>query len=71
MAEIAARLPEQFGEYIPVAAHLIVEFVEEDLEHFRPGCLWALGRLGPLVGDYIPDVLPPVETALRVRLEVA
>lgn len=66
MAEIAARLPRQFGEFIPIVIHLILEFAEEDLKHFRPAVLWGIGRLSPWAGDYMPEILPAVVAALDV-----
>ena len=37
---------------------------EEDLEHFRAGILWAIGRLGPACSDHVPDVLVRIVAAL-------
>ena len=64
MAEIVCRRPTLFADYVGVVAHLIVSRVEEDLERFRPGALWAIGRLGPLAADHLQDVLPAVASAL-------
>ena len=64
MAEIVRRQPEAFADYIPIIVHLLVELAEEDLAHFRPGVLWAIGRLGPLASDEVAAVLPAVRTAL-------
>ncbi len=66
MAEVTSTLPRQFGEYVPIVVHLILELAEEDLEHFRPGVLWAIGRLGALAADHIPEVLPSIVAALDV-----
>jgi hypothetical protein len=63
MAEIVHRRPALFGDWVPIIAHLILEAAEEDLAHFRPGMLWAIGRLGPLTaGD--AEVEPVVVAAL-------
>jgi HEAT repeat protein len=63
MAEIVHRRPMLFADWVPIIAHLILETAEEDLAHFRPGMLWAVGRLGPLTaGD--ADVEPVVVAAL-------
>lgn len=64
MAEIVGRCPELFADYVPVVLHLILEAAEEDLEHFRPGMLWAIGRLGPLAEASADEVLPTVIHAL-------
>lgn len=64
MAEIAARRPDVYGEYAPIVAHLLLENAEEDLEHFRPGILWAIARLGPLAAETAGDVLPAVADVL-------
>lgn len=66
MAEIVANTPGKHDEYIPIVMHLIAEFVEEDLRHFRPACLWAIGRLGYLGAEYVPAVLREVMAALDV-----
>jgi HEAT repeat protein len=63
MAEIVHQRPALFADWVPIVAHLILEAAEEDLAHFRPGMLWAVGRLGRLTaGD--ADVVPAVIAAL-------
>jgi hypothetical protein len=64
MAEIVAHRPDLFDDYVPIVVHLLLETAEEDLEHFRPGILWAIGRLGPLARTCVADVLPAIEAAL-------
>lgn len=64
MAEIVARRPELFADYIPIVVNLLAETAEEDLGHFREGMLWAVGRLGPSAADAVKDVLPAVVDAL-------
>lgn len=64
MAECAVRLPRLFGSHIPIAFHLLETFEEEDLEHFRAGTLWAIGRLIDVARDDLPTVLPLVIDAL-------
>lgn len=64
MAEIAARSPEFFRSHVPIAFHLLETLEEEDLEHFRPGTIWAIGRLIDHAREYLPDVLPLVIQAL-------
>jgi len=64
MAEIVRRRPDLFADYVPIVVCLINNMAEEDLDHFRPGTLWAIGRLGPLASDRFPDVLPAIRDAL-------
>lgn len=64
MAECAIRLPTHFGTYVSIAFHLLENFEEEDLEHFRPGTIWAIGRLIEAARDDLPAVLPLVTEAL-------
>jgi hypothetical protein len=64
MAECSARLPEFFKSHVPIAFHLIETLEEEDLEHFRPGTLWAIGRLVEHAREDLPAVLPLVIEAL-------
>jgi hypothetical protein len=64
MAECCARLPSLFESHIPIAFHLLETLEEEDLEHFRPGTLWAIGRLYEVAVEDLPNVLPLVVEAL-------
>jgi len=64
MAELAARLPGLLSNHVPIAFHLLETLEEEDLEHFRPGALWAVGRLAEVAGEAIEGVLPRVIDAL-------
>jgi methylated-DNA-[protein]-cysteine S-methyltransferase len=64
MAEIVRRRPDQFGDYVPVVVSLIREMADEDLNHFRPGILWAIGRLGPIAEKELAAVLPTIEACL-------
>jgi hypothetical protein len=64
MAEIVARTGDAFADYVPIVAHLLLETAQEDLEHLRPGILWAIGRLGPRVAGAAGDVLPAIVEAL-------
>jgi hypothetical protein len=64
MAECAARLPKFFKSHVPIAFHLLETLEEEDLEHFRPGAIWAVGRLFEVAGDDLPALLPLVIDAL-------
>ncbi len=64
MAEVVRRLPDRFGEFAPIVMNLLVEMAEEDLGHFRPSVLWAIGRLGPVAADHLDDILTEVVAAL-------
>ncbi|MHC4082909.1 MAG: DVU0298 family protein [Planctomycetota bacterium] len=64
MAEVVRHRPDLFGDYAPIVVFLLREMAEEDLEHFRPGILWAIGRLGTLAGDHVGEVLPAITAAL-------
>jgi len=64
MAECCVRLPTLFKSHIPIAFHLLETLEEEDLEHFRPGTLWAIGRLIGVAGEDLHTVLPLVIEAL-------
>jgi hypothetical protein len=64
MAEIVRAEPERYADFVPIVVHLLVEAAEEDLHHFRPGMLWAIGRLGPVAAAHLTDVLPAMTAAL-------
>ena len=64
MAECAARLPGLFESHVTIAFHLLETLEEEDLEHFRPGAIWAIRRLFHVAGADFPAVLPLVVDAL-------
>ena len=65
MAEIVRHQPNLFADYIPIVVSLLVSMAEEDLDHFRPGALWAIGRLGPACGDHLQAVLSAITSALE------
>lgn len=64
MAEIVRHRPELFPDYIPIVVSLILNMADEDLDHFRTGTLWAIGRLGSLAAEYFPEVRDAVTAAL-------
>ena len=64
MAEIVHRRPQLLADYLPIIVTMLREMAEEDLEHFRAGVLWAIGRLGLAGNDYVPDVLVRIVAAL-------
>lgn len=65
MAEIVRRRPALFADYVRIIVLLLTEMADEDLDHFRPGILWAIGRLGPVAADYIPNVAAEITAALK------
>jgi HEAT repeat protein len=65
MAEIVHNDPRQFADQVPIIVNLLREMAEEDLEFFRPGILWAIGRLGPAARESLEEVLPAVVAALE------
>lgn len=64
MAECCASEPKFFKTHIPIAFHLLETLEEEDLEHFRPGAIWAIGRLHEFAREDLPAVLPLLIEAL-------
>lgn len=64
IAEIVCSGPGLFGQHTPIVVNLLTSMAPEDLEHFRPGVLWAIGRLGSLAGEAVGDVLPAITASL-------
>ena len=64
MAEIVRRRPALFADYAAIVVSLLTEMADEDLDLFRPGILWAIGRLGAVAADHIPDVAAEITSAL-------
>jgi HEAT repeat protein len=64
MAEIVARCPDVGADYVPIVASLIVSLEPEDLERFRAGALWALGRLASVAGAHAGEACPAAVAAL-------
>jgi len=64
MAELGVRLPRLLEAFVPIAFHLLETLEEEDLEHFRPGALYAVGRLAEALPNDVPPMLPLVLKAL-------
>ena len=67
MAEIVRRRPALFADYAAIVVSLLTEMADEDLDYFRPGILWAIGRLGPVVADHIPNVAAEITSALIIK----
>ena len=64
MAELGVRLPGLLKDFVPIAFHLLETLEEEDLEHFRPGAIYAVGRLAGVLPRELPSLLPRVVEAL-------
>lgn len=65
IAEIVQARPELFADdFASVVTTLLHSMAEEDLGHFRPGILWAIGRLAAAARDDVEHVLPDVEACL-------
>ena len=64
MAEIVRRRPRMFGDYVSIIVTLIEQMADEDLVHFRPGILWAIGRLGSLAGEQFDVLLSTIDACL-------
>ena len=65
MAEIVRRRPALFADYAAIVVSLLTDMAAEDLDHFRPGILWAIGRLGPAAVDHFPAVAAEINSALK------
>ena len=64
MAEIIRHRPRLFSAHIPVVVYLLRVMEEEDLVRFRPGILWAIGRLGEVAASEVEAVLPAIAACL-------
>ena len=64
MAEVVRCHPHLFADYVPIVMTLILNMAEEDLDHYKAGTLWAMGRLAAVAGDHAHDVLPAITAAL-------
>ncbi len=63
MGEIVRNRPEQFGEFVPIILSLL-DMEEEDAARFRPGTLWAIGRLGEVMPDRVKVAVTRVISCL-------
>jgi len=63
MAEIIYNRPDQFAEFIPIVISLF-DLEEEDVVPFRPGILWAVGRLAQVAPESVQIALPQVISCL-------
>lgn len=65
LAEIVHQCADTCDDYVPIIISLLHEMAEEDLMHFRPGVLWAIGRLGPLAEPHFEAAAPAVIACLN------
>lgn len=65
MGEIVRRLYHLYPDYAGITASLLDSMAREDLEHFRPGILWAIGRMGRQAMEHIEPVLSLITDALQ------
>lgn len=59
MGSILYRRPRQFAEFIPIVVSLF-EMEEEDVRAFRPGILWAVGRIAQVMPERVERTIPRV-----------
>ena len=64
MAEVVRHRPQLLADYIPIIVSLLREMAKEDLDHFRAGVLWGIGRLGPECGDCVSESVAAITAAL-------
>jgi hypothetical protein len=64
IAEIVCQEPDLFADYVLIVASLLQSMAAEDLIRFKPGILWAIGRLGKPVRDKLEAYLPTIASAL-------
>jgi hypothetical protein len=65
MGEVIHRRPQLLADFLAICVYLLREMAEEDLEHFRAGVLWAIGRLGQACSDHLPDLIGDIVAALE------
>jgi HEAT repeat protein len=63
MGEIIYNRPQQFAEFVPIVISLF-DMEEEDVIRFRPGILWAVGRLGQVMPEAVKPAIPWVVPCL-------
>jgi len=63
IGEIIRSQPERFVEFVPILISLL-DMEEEDAVRFRPGLLWAIGRLGPVMPDAVESAIPWIVSCL-------
>ena len=63
MGEIIRNQPDLFAEFIPIVISLL-DMEEEDVIPFRPGILWAIGRIAQVRPDATQPALPWVYPCL-------
>jgi hypothetical protein len=64
IGEILRNRPRDFAEFVPLLISLL-DMEEEDAVRFRPGILWAIGRLGPALPDAVDPSIPLIVACLH------
>jgi hypothetical protein len=64
IGEILRNRPQCFAEFVPLLISLL-DMEEEDAARFRPGILWAIGRLGPVLPDAVESAIPLIVSCLH------
>ena len=64
MGEIIRRRPAHFADFVPIVISLL-DMEEEDVGRFRPGILWAIGRLAQVMPDAVERAIPRVVSCLN------
>jgi HEAT repeat protein len=59
MGEIIRNRPEEFAEFVPLVISLF-DMAAEDAVRFRPGILWAIGRLGQVMPGAVKAAMPRI-----------
>lgn len=64
MGEIIRNRPDRFREFVPIVISLF-DMEEEDVVRFRPGILWAVGRLGQVIPQDVRPAIPWIVPCLN------
>ena len=56
MAEILCNRPQHFTEFVPIVISFL-DLEEEDAVRFRPGTLWAIGRMAQVMPEAVQPAL--------------
>ncbi len=59
MGEIIRNRPQQFAEFVPLVISLF-DMAAEDAVRFKPGILWAIGRLGQVMPAAVKTAKPKI-----------
>jgi hypothetical protein len=65
IGEILYNCQGKFEEFVPLVLSLLDMEAQEDAVRFRPGVLWAIGRIAPLYPNVGDQALPRLIACLR------